>query len=112
MFRQTGSNISSNVNTAVIYCCGGDDQTYPFVDVHLQRVVVEREEMCVRAAGCIALTILQPGTQTHVKSQVEAPTLCVNSNNQKTIIALCFRISSKERNILNVAYKPFQYWFY
>lgn len=41
-----------------------NEQTHPFVDVHLQCVVVEREEICVRAAGFITRFILQPGTQT------------------------------------------------
>ena len=38
-----------------------DLMTYPFVYVHLKCAVVEREKVCVRAAGFIAYSALQPG---------------------------------------------------
>lgn len=51
-------------------CCN-DDHTYPFIDVHLQCAIVEREEICMRAAGCIAQFMLQEWTQTDFNQLVQ-----------------------------------------
>lgn len=39
------------------------EQTYPFVDVHLQSAIVEREEVVVVDAGLVALIVLQHNKQ-------------------------------------------------
>lgn len=39
------------------------EQTYPFVDVHLQSAIVEREEVIVVDAGLVALIVLQHNKQ-------------------------------------------------
>lgn len=62
-------------------CCCWKDETYPFVDVHLECVVVEREDICVWAVGCVAMHMLQAQIQTYVKPQLA--TLCVKSTYQK-----------------------------
>lgn len=46
-----------------------DGNTHPLVDVHLQRVVVEREEVSVRAASLVTKLVLQPKAHAHTQSQ-------------------------------------------
>lgn len=44
------------------------DHTYPLIDVHLERLVVVREEIWIWAASHIAQVMLKSGTQTHKRS--------------------------------------------
>lgn len=65
------------ITQSELNCCCNDDPTYPLKDVHLQCVVVEREEIWVRVAGLIAQFILQQGTQTHDESELNRVWTCV-----------------------------------
>lgn len=46
-------------------------QTYPFVDVHLQCAVVQREEICMRTSSCITFCILQPANKVRNSTSTE-----------------------------------------
>lgn len=48
-----------------------DEITHPLVDVHLQRFVVEREEVGVRAASLVTQLVLQPKAHTHTVTVIE-----------------------------------------
>lgn len=80
-------------------------RTYPFVDVHLQCLVVTREEIGWQEAGFIALLILKPGTQTHAKTQLLAlhnvgqPYLTEN-----IFLVLVWRVK-------RAGFSPCHYWF-
>lgn len=50
-----------------------DGNTHPLVDVHLQRVVVEREEVGVRAASLVTKLVLQPKARAHTVTVIEGP---------------------------------------
>lgn len=62
------------------------EQTYPFVDVHLQSGVVEREEVAAVDAGRVALSVLQ-----HNKQRLKS-TFCVKLLFEKK--KLCSNLSS------------------